>query len=315
MSKLPWVRSFAMSDDFDVFLCHSSTDQIAVRDLADELELRELKVWLAELELIPGRPWQEEFEAAIQGARSVAVLVGRDGQGPWQEIETRAALTLGVKQGKPVIPVLLPGAAAKPDLPLFLQAYTWVDFRSGVDVPGLDRLEWGIRGKKPGRPLAAPETNADPPLTVPVVTTAGKKTLPSPFWQKNKESLERWALLLGVLTLVLGVPGILLELPGKWAAFWESSGSDLQRPVPMPQLLRGEFRDATTDQALPGVRVWLPELRLEASTDGYGQFKVELDLPENKHVKLRATLDGYEPVNEDPSVGTFLNVWKMKRLP
>jgi hypothetical protein len=123
-----------MSDDFDVFLCHKNSDQSAVRELAEALEQRGLKVWLADRELIPGRPWQEGLEVAIQSTRSVAVLVGRDGQGPWQEVETRAALSRGVERGKPVIPVLLPGVVAEPELPLFLRAYTWVDFRGGFDA-------------------------------------------------------------------------------------------------------------------------------------------------------------------------------------
>jgi hypothetical protein len=61
----------------------------------------------------------------------------------------RACLNEFVKRKLPVIPVLLPGAPAKPDLPLFLQAFTWVDLRSGLTDDGLDRLEWGITGVKP----------------------------------------------------------------------------------------------------------------------------------------------------------------------
>jgi hypothetical protein len=50
----------------------------------------------------------------------------------------------------PVIPVLLPRAPAEPPLPLFLAQFTWVDLRGGIDEKGLDRLEWGITGVKPG---------------------------------------------------------------------------------------------------------------------------------------------------------------------
>ena len=51
----------------------------------------------------------------------------------------------------PVIPVLLPDAPARPELPLFLRAFTWVDLRIGLTDDGLDRLEWGITGVKPGK--------------------------------------------------------------------------------------------------------------------------------------------------------------------
>src|SRR5262249_51894474 len=54
-----------------------------------------------------------------------------------------------VERGAFVIPVLLPGAPAKPELPLFLQAFTWVDLRGGLTREGIDRLVWGITGTKP----------------------------------------------------------------------------------------------------------------------------------------------------------------------
>jgi hypothetical protein len=61
----------------------------------------------------------------------------------------RACLTEFIRRKMPVIPVLIPGAPDQPELPLFLQAYTWVDLRKGIDDSGLDRLQWGITGIKP----------------------------------------------------------------------------------------------------------------------------------------------------------------------
>ena len=49
----------------------------------------------------------------------------------------------------PIIPVLLPGAPDIAKLPLFLEAFTWVDLREGMKKESLDRLEWGITGVKP----------------------------------------------------------------------------------------------------------------------------------------------------------------------
>jgi len=100
--------------------------------------------------LLDSHPWQEALEEIIRTVRSSAVLVGKDGLGPWEEPEMRASLSESVRRGLPVIPVLLPGASAQPVLPLFLTQYTWVDLRQGVTEEGLDRLEWGITGVKPG---------------------------------------------------------------------------------------------------------------------------------------------------------------------
>lgn len=138
-----------MADSFDVFLSHNSKDKPAVRELAETLRDRGLKVWLDEWELAPGRPWQEALENIIRTTRSAAVLVGKDGLGPWQNAEMRALLSEFVNRRLPVIPVLLPNAAKKPRLPLFLRRFTWVDFRPGLSEDALDRLHWGITGKKP----------------------------------------------------------------------------------------------------------------------------------------------------------------------
>ncbi len=166
--------------DFDVLLSHNSEDQPAVRELGEALRERDLRVWLDEWELVPGRPWQEALEKILAEVRSVAVLVGKDGLGPWEIPEMRAALSQAVRRDLPVIPVLLPGASRKPDLPLFLELFTWVDLRAGIDAPGLDRLEWGITGRKPGAPQpGAPQPGAPQP-GAPQPDVASKKVASGP---------------------------------------------------------------------------------------------------------------------------------------
>ncbi len=134
---------------FDVFLSYNSSDRKAVIEIGEALKQQGLKVWLDVWELVPGRPWQDALESIIQTARSAAVFVGPSGLGPWQEPEMRALLTQFVKRESSVIPVLLPGIKHAPDLPLFLQAFTWVDIRGGVNKTGIGSLIWGITGIKP----------------------------------------------------------------------------------------------------------------------------------------------------------------------
>ena len=134
---------------FDVFLSHNSKDKPTVKQLAEELKNRGLRVWLDEWELVPGRPWQEALEEIIETTKTAAVLVGKDGMGPWEMPEMRGCLTEFVSRKMPVIPVLLPGTPKKPKLPLFLKQFTWVDLRSGLTKDGIDRIFWGITGKRP----------------------------------------------------------------------------------------------------------------------------------------------------------------------
>ena len=99
-----------------VFLSHNSRDKTAVRKVAKELKSHGIRVWLDEEDLIPGRPWQEAIEEIIKTANSVAVLVGKDGIGPWEIPEMRIGISEFVKRKMPVIPVLLPGAPDQPNL-------------------------------------------------------------------------------------------------------------------------------------------------------------------------------------------------------
>jgi len=136
--------------DFDVFLCHNGDDKPAVHSIAQQLRSQGILPWLDEAELIPGRPWQDELERQIGNIRAAAVFVGPSGIGPWQNREMRAFLNEFVERECPVIPVLLPKATA-PELPVFLRSMTWVDLR-GIEATGIERLIWGITGRRPGPP-------------------------------------------------------------------------------------------------------------------------------------------------------------------
>jgi hypothetical protein len=133
---------------FDVFLCHNSSDKPAVKRIAQQLREAGVLPWLDVWELPPGLPWQAELERQIKNIKSAAVFVGSAGMGPWQVQEMRAFLSEFVARDLPVIPVLLPDAPSIPELPLFLKAMTWVDFRRDDPSP-LEGLIWGITGKRP----------------------------------------------------------------------------------------------------------------------------------------------------------------------
>jgi TIR domain-containing protein/CHAT domain-containing protein len=132
---------------FDVFLCHNTSDKPAVKRIGRQLMERNILPWLDEWELQPGMAWQRVLEDQIGGIRAAAVFVGANGMGPWQRQELDTLLRQFVKRSCPVIPVLLPNAPTEPRLPLFLEGMTWVDFRM-ADPDPLDRFVWGITGKR-----------------------------------------------------------------------------------------------------------------------------------------------------------------------
>lgn len=133
--------------DFDVFLCHNSEDKPVVKKIGERLKERGILPWLDEWELRPGLPWQQLLEQQIGQIKSVAIFVGKDGLGPWQDAELYAFLRQFVKRRCPVIPVILPNCRKPPGLPIFLEAMTWVDFRKETPEP-MEQLVWGITGKR-----------------------------------------------------------------------------------------------------------------------------------------------------------------------
>jgi WD40 repeat protein len=143
-----------MAPHFDIFLSHSSADKPAVEYLAHKLREAKIEPFLDKWHLIPGEPWQEALEDALDQSRNCAVFLGPGGIGAWQNEEMRSALETRVRdKSSRVIPVLLPGSfePRKEDLPRFLRRLTWVDFRKGLDdEDAFRRLVSGIRGEAPG---------------------------------------------------------------------------------------------------------------------------------------------------------------------
>ncbi|MCP5048138.1 MAG: TIR domain-containing protein, partial [bacterium] len=150
------------------FLSHNSQDKPFVEQVARWLEDEaKVPVWLDKWNLIPGDPWQEEIEKALDESHCCVVFLSSNGIDPWQNEEMRSAIESRVtEQSIRVIPVLLPGVhrpGKESKLPRFLRGLTWVSFKEKWDEPGaLHQLESGIKGKKPGRDHGEIETGICP---------------------------------------------------------------------------------------------------------------------------------------------------------
>jgi hypothetical protein len=141
-----------MNPQFDIFLSYNSADKVVIRKIKQWLAERQLSVWLDEDELQPGVNWMPLLEKAICTCQSAGAFVGSNGIGPWEDEEIQALLNKAVRNKIPVILVLLPGDYEKPELPLFLEIRTFIDMRSGITPELIDKLIWGITGKKPQPP-------------------------------------------------------------------------------------------------------------------------------------------------------------------
>ncbi len=153
--------------DLNVFLSYSRTDQAVVERLAKALRDRGLRPFIDQWYLTPGRSWQQELEQHLVRCQAVAVCLGGEGMGSWQQREQELALDRQAAeelQGRhfPVIPVLLPGVT-DPALS-FLRLKTWVDFRGGMgEERALIALIRAVKGEPPGPPDEQP---SDPRNTI-----------------------------------------------------------------------------------------------------------------------------------------------------
>ena len=140
----------------DVFLTHNSQDKAAIRELKQRLEARGLTVWLDEEQLPPGQRDLPLIQKALRSCRAVAVCVGAAGPGPWQQEEVEEALRAVKKDGRPLIPVVLPHSPEEVEFPAFVSNRTWISFRLGWSDEEQERLIWGITGRRPGPSSSRP---------------------------------------------------------------------------------------------------------------------------------------------------------------
>jgi energy-coupling factor transporter ATP-binding protein EcfA2 len=145
-----------MKNKYSAFLSHNSQDKSIVEKIAQWLQDNaNLSVWLDKWNLIPGDPWQEEIEKALDESQCCVVFLGPKGMGPWQNMEMRSVLNTRVSENSiRVVPVLLPGAVRQKEskLPRFLRELTWVVFNVKWDESeALHGLVCGIEAKEPGR--------------------------------------------------------------------------------------------------------------------------------------------------------------------
>ena len=69
---------------YDVFLSHASADKPAVERLARKLRDEKLEPFLDKWHLVPGEPWQEALEEALDQSRTCAVFLGSGTRCNWR---------------------------------------------------------------------------------------------------------------------------------------------------------------------------------------------------------------------------------------
>ena len=113
-----------MSPQYDVFISYNSKDREIVTEVANHLNNHDITTWLDSHAIPLGERWVPALEEGISNSKIIAVFIGDNELGPWQQYETELALNNKYR----VLPVLLPGADTK-KIPSFLKLFNWLDLR------------------------------------------------------------------------------------------------------------------------------------------------------------------------------------------
>ena len=154
-----------------VFLCHSSGDKPAVRDLYDRLSSAAdyIAPWLDEEDLLPGQQWEEEIPKAVRESDVVIVCLSRDSinRKGYVQKEIKYALDAADEQPEGTI-FLIPVRLEDCELPDRLKHLHSVNL---YDSKGFERLLRALkaRAEKLGV-IEAPERVAEIAKSVPNIT-------------------------------------------------------------------------------------------------------------------------------------------------
>jgi hypothetical protein len=133
---------------WDVFLSYQTPDQKTVGEIADKLSQMGLKVWWDQWEIAPGASFMKLMWAGLRSSWATIVFIGPTTIGNWQNLEVDQAIASHVSQGRPVLPVFLPGVPDPDKVDIgFLSLSSRAVFGETVDDQSvLNRIYWGITG-------------------------------------------------------------------------------------------------------------------------------------------------------------------------
>jgi hypothetical protein len=121
-----------------VFLCHSSADKPAVRDLYEKLTARGIDAWLDEKKLIPGQPWKIEIPKAVREADAVIICLSKTSitKEGYVQKEIKFALDIALEKPEGTI-YLIPARLEECKVPDSLSDWHWVNL---FESQGMDFL-------------------------------------------------------------------------------------------------------------------------------------------------------------------------------
>jgi hypothetical protein len=125
-----------------IFLCHSSGDKQAVRQLYRRLSDAGFEPWLDEEKLLPGQRWRDEIPQAVKDSDLVIVCLSKESinKAGYVQREIKYALDLALEQPENAI-FLIPLKLEACEVPESLGDWQWVDY---FEERGYERLKLAL---------------------------------------------------------------------------------------------------------------------------------------------------------------------------
>lgn len=121
-----------------VFLCHSSSDKPAVRELYQRLKVDGIDPWLDEKKLLPGQDWQLEITRAVRASDLVIVCLSQKSVTKVGFVQKEIKYALDVAEEQPEGSIfIIPLKLEECDVPERLRRWQWVNL---FESDGYERL-------------------------------------------------------------------------------------------------------------------------------------------------------------------------------
>lgn len=175
-----------------IFLCHSSNDKPAVRQLYQRLSSDGYDVWLDEEKLLPGQDWDREITRAVRHADTIIICLSRGSitKSGYYQREIRMALDAAQEKPDGVI-FNIPARLEECKVPEGLSRYQWVDLFKPDGYGKLVKvLRFGEEKKEASNRIAF-DTNTKIETGIPKLEIPPTDFLPSLYMPLAQEEMGK----------------------------------------------------------------------------------------------------------------------------
>ena len=198
------------------FLCHSSGDKVAVRDLYLRLKADGFLPWLDEENLIAGQDWEYEIRKAVRQSDTVVVCLSRNSinKTGFIQKELKYALDVADEQAEGSI-FMIPLRLEECDVPERLAKWHWINY---FEDDGHERLVQALRAKRMAGSAQAASDISVPPRAISaqvpsLVGAAPQEVTISPKHHWIPPNWEKLALLTFAVCFLLTLIVLAIKFP------------------------------------------------------------------------------------------------------